>query len=171
MRAENKIGPSVFESADLISLIGIDLTHLNKLVERGQYGIKPSVRTGRGRGRRRLFSNEDVLGVALAWWLFETGLRLPVIQYVLNQVCRGHLESTANEAARILIENEAKTLAITRLPRTAKDLNRVRPVQIVHFYDETKAAQLMENTTTAAIVLVIPVGKLFSILNKAMEEY
>jgi hypothetical protein len=171
MQAKNKVEPNVFESVELMSLIGIDLTHLNKLIERGQYGIKPSVRTGRGRGRRRLFSKEDALGAALAWWLFETGLRSAVIQYVLNQVCGGHLESTANDAARILIENEAKTLAITRLPRTAKDLKRVRPVQMVHFYDESKVAQLMETTTTAAIVLVIPVGKLFSILNKAMEEY
>ena len=65
--------PLVFESRDVIRLVGISPVYLNKFVERGLYGIAPSERTGAGRGRRRLFTSEDVFGIALVWWLFEAG--------------------------------------------------------------------------------------------------
>ena len=51
----------VFESGEISRALGMKLLYLNKFIERGLYGIHPSVRVGKGRGRRRLFSRNDVL--------------------------------------------------------------------------------------------------------------
>jgi hypothetical protein len=168
MQTNEKKSPRVFESTDLMALVGIHPTYLNKFIERGQYGIESSVRTGRGRGKRRLFDSEDVFGVALVWWLFESGLRSGAIQYALNQICGGHLGSKANDAAIILLEKDTKMLAIKREARSAKELAAEYPAQKVYFVDDERAAQLAAGTTTAS-VLLIPVGNLFANLKDKME--
>jgi hypothetical protein len=167
MRPNEKELPIVFESTDLTNLVGIQPLYLNKLFEREQFGITASVRTGKGRGSRRLFAAEDVFGIALVWWLFESGLRSLTIQYVLNQICGGPLHSRANDAARILLERENKMLVIERIPRTQKDLKRAYPVQLVHLYDEFRTSELV-GELTAVSVLVIPVGNLYSNLKMKM---
>jgi hypothetical protein len=159
---------SVFETSELTNLVGVQPIHLNKFIERGQYGITASVRTGRGRGRRRIFNEEDVFGVALVWWLFETGLRSGTIQYVINQICGGHLNSRANDAAQILLERQTQVLLVKREPRSAKDLDAEYPKQRVYFFDESRASQSVRELA-ASSVLVVPVGNLFSNLKKAIQ--
>jgi hypothetical protein len=165
MRAEEKNPPSVFESTDVTNIVGIHPSYLNKFIEREQYGIEASVRAGRGRGRPRLFSEEDVFGVALVWWLFESGLRSLTIQYVLNQICGGRLDSSANDAARIVLERETRMLAIKREPRTVKEVDAEYPVQRVFLTDDNRASQLAKETISASF-LILPVGNLFSNLKK-----
>lgn len=161
--------PSAFESSELVNLIGIQMPNLNKMIEREQYGIVPSERSGRGRGRRRLFTIDDAFGVALVWWLFESGLRSGAIQYVLNQVCGGRRGSSASDAARVLLEAEAEVLVITREPRTAKDSNRDYPKQTVSAMQRSRASEAIRNNPTAS-VLILPVSERFSILKSAMQE-
>lgn len=81
-----KKDPYVFETRNVIDFTGIPTTYLNKFIERRSFGIKPSIRKGAGQGRRRLFSDEDVLGIALVWSLFQAGLRSKVIGQVLRLV-------------------------------------------------------------------------------------
>ena len=56
-------------------LVGITPIHLQNFVSRGAYGLRASVQSGKVRAQRRLFSREDVFGIALVWLLFESGLR------------------------------------------------------------------------------------------------
>jgi hypothetical protein len=157
--------PIVLGSMDVARLIGIKPTLLNKFVERGKYEIEASIRpAGGGRGKERLFGEEDVYGIALVHWLFESGLRYEVIQRVLNQVCGGRLKSRANDAAAALLRRKAEMLVINREPRSAGTAKA--PEQGTRLCDSGQAAQLTRDVTGS--ILVIPVGYLFSRLHEAL---
>jgi len=169
MQATVKNLPDVFESTDLTRVIGIPPIQLNKFVERGQYGLRASIRTGRGRGRRRLFSAEDVFGVALVWWLSESGLRSPTIARVLADI-RKRKGGTANEAAKELLDFGAEALLIARKPRTqayAVKQERRTP-QTVDILREPDVFAMMQRDTGPSTIL-LRVGNLFASLKKAME--
>lgn len=157
--------PIVLGSMDVARLIGIKPTLLNKFVERRKYEIEPSIRpAGGGRGKERLFGEEDIFGIALVHWLFESGLRYEVIQRVLNQVCGGRLKSSANDAAAALLRRKVEMLVITREPRAAG--TEKAPAQITRQCDSGQASQMIRDITGSA--LVIPVGDLFSRLGEAL---
>ena len=90
-----------FEAGEVCRVIGITSINLNKLVERGSYGVAPSVRAGRGPGSRRRFSEDDIYGITLVTWMQAMGLRKKVIEDMLR-VVSGSEKVSANEAARIL---------------------------------------------------------------------
>jgi hypothetical protein len=73
-----------FQASEIARLIGMPEKRLIKFVESPGYGIKPSVRTQAGKGAPRLYSLNDCLRVALAWWLFQAGFRSQVIGRVLS---------------------------------------------------------------------------------------
>lgn len=154
---------AVFGVSDLAGLVGIQPVQLNKFIERKKYGI---VQAGRGRGKDRRFSEEDVFGIALVWWLFESGLRSETIQFVLNQICGGRLNSRANNAARILLDGRVETLAVAREPRTVPAKH---PAQKTFLSTAAQALQLVQETSTAS-VLTVPVGKLLARLQETMGE-
>jgi hypothetical protein len=157
--------PIVLGSMDVARLIGIKATLLNKFVERGKYEIEASIRpAGGGRGKERLFGEEDIFGIALVHWLFESGLRYEVIQRVLNQVCGGRLESRANDAAAALLRRKVEMLVITREPRAAGIAKA--PEQVTRLCDSGQASQIIRDVSGSA--LVIPVGDLFSRLREAL---
>jgi DNA-binding transcriptional MerR regulator len=147
-----------FDSSEVCQLIGVGPILLNKFVERKTYGITPSVRAGKGRGGRRLFSAGDVLGVGLVWWLFEAGLRAGVIQETLDQICETK-NTSANQAAKKLAEQKTEVLRIVRHPRgvhgpglklarefvylvaresanTTRGINIEIEIPVRHFYDD-----------------------------------
>lgn len=149
---------------DLAVLVGIQPIQLNKFIERKKYGI---VQPGRGRGQERRFSEDDVFGIALVWWLFESGLRSDTIQFVLNQICGGRLNSKANDAAKLLLNGRVERLVVTREPRLVAAKH---PRQQTHLHNLAQASQIARETSTAS-VLVIPVGNLLARLQEAMKEY
>jgi len=155
---------ATFGVTDLAELAGIQPIQLNKFIERKKYGI---VQAGKGRGQSRRFSEEDVFGIALVWWLFESGLRSETIQFVLNQICGGKLKSRANDAARILLNNGGEMLAVKREPRTAPAKH---PAQETFLYTADQASQLARKTSTAS-VLFVPVGNLLARLREAIREH
>lgn len=161
--------PRFFQSAEVTEVVGIQPLYLNKCIEREQYGIEASLRAGKGRGSRRLFSEEDVFGVALVWWLFESGLRSGAIQYVLNQICGGTLKSKASRASRILLERKAEVLVVRREPRTVHDADRDYPKQRVSPVGRPRALELTANTDDASL-LIIPVGNLFAGLKELVRK-
>src|SRR5712692_8887704 len=73
-----------FQTSDVARLIGMPERRLIKFVESPGYGIKPSLRVKAGKGAPRLYSQKDVLSIALAWWLFQSGFRSQVIGRVLR---------------------------------------------------------------------------------------
>src|SRR5688572_16037241 len=106
-----------FETADISErLVGITPRHLNKFVQQGLAGIRPSIQAGKVRAQRRLFSEEDVFGIALIWMLFEAGLRADPIRRIQRQIVNAK-KGSANDAAKRLIEQKAEYLLIIRQPR------------------------------------------------------
>jgi hypothetical protein len=158
-----------FETAEVTELVGIPLILLNKLVERSQYGVHASVRAGRGRGSRRLFSKDDLFGIALVWWLFESGLRTKVIQFVLNQICGPKRNSKANDAAMLLKERESDLLLIKRTPRTETKEGVTHPVQRVFLTDAEQSIGQIKQLDTATL-LALPIRDLYSRLKGELDK-
>ena len=160
-----KSGKRDFGSMDVAGLVGIQPTLVNKFIEREQYGVAASVQSG-GRGKERIFSEKDVYGIALVHWLFDSGLRTEAIQFVLNQICGGRLDSRANDAAAVLVAREPEVLAITREPRTGYAKH---PEQKTYLCDMRQAVQLVHEAATRN-VLVIPVANLSAALRARLEK-
>ena len=150
-----------FESAEISELlVGITPTYLNNFLQRGLFGLKASVEPGRVRSKRRLFSRDDVFGIALAWLLFESGLRTEPIIRVLKDITQSKT-GNANEAARKLLNSGAEFLLIRRRPRKPSKTTAEKPEQTVQ---ATQLAQLLEvmQKHFEENFLVIPVGSKFA---------
>jgi hypothetical protein len=169
MSNETQGSPKFLDSAEVTRVLGIPSILLNKFVERKSYGIHPSIRSGEGRGSRRLFSEADVHGLAMVWWLFEAGLRSESIQQVLNDICGAERKGIANLSAEILLRGAFEILVIRREPRTASDLRRSYPKQKTLLVDWQAANHLMEEARTASM-LFIPIKARFSELKVAMAK-
>jgi hypothetical protein len=159
--------PEVFDSSAVSEMVGIGSALLNKFVENRSYGIRPSIDPGQGRGGRRLFSLDDVLGIALVWWLFESGLRSGAIEVVLNNICNGE-DAHTNEAAKKLTTVKTDVLRIHRTPRQGFKQSRIKfPRTRVHLIKRSNAL-----LTTAAenIQLDVPVGYLYANLCERMKN-
>src|SRR5690242_12959544 len=98
-----KINPMI-DVADICErLVGITSVYLQNFLQRGSYGVRSSVSPGKVRSKRRLFSTEDVYGIALVWLLFECGLRGDAIGQILTDIARTK-KPDANKAANVLLE-------------------------------------------------------------------
>ena len=156
------------ESAEVAKIVGIPPIYLNKFVERRKYRIEPSVRSGKGRGSRRLFSEDDVYGIALVWWLFEAGLRSDTIQDVLDQICRTTKgkRARANDAAKKLFDEETHVLAIKREPRTSAKAGSSGPSLEVFQADWSAANDLVDDADTASVLFIPVEGRFARMWNK-----
>jgi hypothetical protein len=161
-----KRGAVGFGIMDIARLVGIQPTLLNKFIQRGKYGIAASVQEGKGHGKERLFGEKDVYGIALVYWLFESGLRSESIQYVLNQICGGQLGSSADDAASAVLRRTGEILAISRKPRSGYEKY---PAQTTRQLDTAEAARVVQENANASI-LVIPVRRLFASLKDKMKD-
>jgi hypothetical protein len=158
---------NVFESRELTAITGMTPNFLNRLVERGLHGIKPSVRSDVSTGGRRWFSQEDVYGVALVYWLFEAGLRAgsgkartSVIQNVLDEIV-GRRGATANEAAKRLTEPFVPVLAIIQKIYPYGEPRHTRKLEVRFMESEGFSFDDPLNFNLYDVVIKIPVGNLF----------
>src|SRR5438270_784839 len=102
------------DTADICErLVGITPVHLQNFLQRGSFGLRSSVSPGKVRSQRRLFSPEDVYGIALVWELFESGLRTEPIEQILNHIA-GTKKTDANKAASKLLENNIAYVLLFR---------------------------------------------------------
>jgi hypothetical protein len=172
MNKENQGFPQIFDSTEVTTVVGISTILLNKFVERKSYGIEPSIRAGKGPGSRRLFSDEDVMGIALVWWLFEAGLRSEAIEDIIAELCVDVPNVSATDAAWTLVNGKYGQIAIKREPRiSAKSRSAdAKPKQEVLFIEEGDwqhaLRKFLEDET--ASVLFIPVGERFAKLKDSM---
>lgn len=74
----------VLQANEIALLIGMPERRLAKFIESPGYGIAPSVRLKAGRGAPRLYNLGDLFSIAVAWWLFQAGLRSQVIGRILK---------------------------------------------------------------------------------------
>jgi len=154
-----------YDSNEVCELVGIGPLLLNKFVERKTYGIQPSVRSGKGRGGRRLFSPDDVFGITLVWWLFESGLRSNVIQSVLDGICQAK-SARADQAAKRLRGRGVQTVRIQTQPRGMLRGGLKIARHLVFLITQEKPNVLRP----VAIALEIPVGYLYSMLLDKMKK-
>jgi hypothetical protein len=169
--------PAFFDSSEVSKVVGIPPIFLNKLIERGKYGIVPSIRSGRGRGSRRLFSADDAYGIALVWWLFEAGLRADAIQDALAQMFKapkGTVRAVAAAAALLSklplgdkVAADIDVIVIRREPRT--DSRGSRTKQEVSLESWVGGNHILETSGTAS-VLFIPFACRFKKLREAMQK-
>ena len=110
------IAPEI-DAADICErLVGITPIYLQNFLQRGSYGLRSSVSPGKVRSQRRLFSPDDVYGIALVWLLFESGLRGDPIARILNEVA-GTKKANANSAAAKVLAAGSEYLVVSRTAR------------------------------------------------------
>lgn len=159
---------SEIETIDICQrLVGITPIHLQNFVSRGLYGLRASVKPGKVREQRRFFSRDDVLGIALVWLLFESGLRGDPIARVLNDLA-GTKRANANLAAKKLADQQAEYLLIVREPRGPTKIPLEKPEQSVKVTRQSELLSILEQYP-AADFAVIPVGKKFEDIRKRMD--
>jgi hypothetical protein len=162
--------PNVFETRDVVRLTGIPTVYLNKLVERGSFGIRPSGREGTGRGSRRWFWEEDVRGIVLVWALFQAGLRAKVIAQVLNKLTKKKWEtgSRASDAAHWIWTDtnpdDPGVLVIRRALGRSRGKDQSLSVRIE---DSGYAPSVSELSSE----ILIPVGLLFRDLSEKIQKF
>jgi hypothetical protein len=156
------------DAADISErLVGITPIYLQNFVSRGLYGLRASVKPGKVRAQRRLFSGKDVFGIALVWLLFEAGLRSDPIARVLNEIA-GTKKANANLAAKNLLEGESDYLLILRNPRKPTKQPQEKPEQSVRAIRKAELSAEMAQHVSSD-VLIIPVGFKFEDVRKRLE--
>jgi hypothetical protein len=155
------------DAADICErLVGITPIYLQNFVSRGLYGLRASVKPGKVRTQRRLFSRDDVFGIALVWLLFESGLRGEPIARVLNDI-GGTNKSNANVAAKKLLQAKSEYLLILRKPRGPTKNPSDKPVQETRIITQAEASE--PRPWNQGIELLIPVGHKFRDIERRME--
>lgn len=156
------------DTADISErLVGITPVYLQNFLQRGSYGLRSSVSPGKVRSKRRLFSPEDVYGIALVWELFESGLRGDPIARILNDVT-GTKKADANKAAAKLREGEVAYLLIFRTARRPSKTILKMPVQTVEQVTEQEFARVLIRRPHRS-GQVITVGEKFADVRKRLE--
>lgn len=156
------------EVADICErLVGIRPVYLQNLLQRGSYGLHSSVSPGKVRSKRRLFSPEDVYGIALVWELFESGLRGEPIERILNAVA-GTKKADANKAAARLLEGKKDYILVFHTPRRPSTAKSKMPEQTVKPVTEAEFNRIL-NSRTRRGGQVIAVGEKFADVRKRLE--
>lgn len=162
----SKIEPEI-DAADICErLVGITPVYLQNFLQRGSYGLRSSVSPGKVRSQRRLFSVDDVYGIALVWELFESGLRGDPIARILKDV-GGTKEADANKAAAKLLTNKSDYLLIFRTPRRpSKSIPKMPDQRIVPVTEEEFNRMVNSGIRGGQIIAV---GEKFADVRKRLD--
>lgn len=168
------------DTADISErLVGITPVYLQNFLQRGSYGLRSSVSPGKVRSQRRLFSPEDVYGIALVWLLFESGLRGDPIARVLKDIGRTK-KPDANKAADTLLENATDYILILRTPRRPSKSIPQKPEQLVKMVTEEELSMHLfsrdpegdENfISNDQNILIVPIGDKFADVRKRLDVF
>jgi hypothetical protein len=145
-----------FQASEIARVIGMPEKRLIKFVESPGYGIKPSVRVRAGKGAPRLYSLRDVLSIALAWWLFQSGFRSQVIGRVLRDPAVSDLLSAS--AARKSEAANARFLVLKR--EMSKDEPPNQQVLLSNLDEAMSAIRLADRHGFQ----ILPIDSLLSVL-------
>jgi len=161
-----------FSSVDVSAIVGINPIYLNALVHRKLYGIAPSISDRHGEMKIRIFSEEDVFGIALVWMLFEIGLRPQSIREILLELVDTG-EADATVAAEYLSQPGRSHLIIVREFGKSKK-KRTSKLSVVATLTQD-LMQVVEETAEehpSATLVLVPVGARFAeIEDKIRAKY
>jgi len=146
-------------------LVGITPIYLNSFLQRELYGITATFSDEHGETKVRLFNEADVFGIALAWMLFESGLRTQAIRGILNKLA-GTKRANAKKAAHVLLRSQADYIVVVREARKPK--SSADPETQVIPADDKQVGHLIEANPTANI-LVVPIGAKFADIRKRID--
>jgi hypothetical protein len=153
-----------FTSSDVSDIVGITPIYLNALIQRKLYGISPSISDRHGEMKLRIFSEEDVFGIALVWMLFEAGLRTRTIRDILLELVE---IDDANAAAEHLSRPGRAHLVIIR--ESSKPKSKARPkLRVEPTLTEELIGLVKESVQKypTANILLVPVGAKFAEIEK-----
>jgi hypothetical protein len=156
-----------FTSSHVAEIVGITPIYLNALVHRKLYGIAASISDRHREIKVRIFSEEDVFGIALVWMLFESGLRAESIRSVLYGLADTD-EPDANAGVEFLTLSEIDYLGIVREPSKGKTRPNIRVEPTTKEHLNSLVKECVERHPTANILLV-PVGQKFAEVSKKMK--
>lgn len=161
-------------------LVGITPVYLQNFLQRGSYGVRSSVSPGKVRSKRRLFSPEDVYGIALVWLLFESGLRGDAIEQVLTAIARTK-RPDANKSANVVLDEYCDYLLIIRTPRRPSKSVPTEPKQRVEMVSEEALSMYLfakgpdegdaDFITEDESILIVPVGDKFADVGKRLDVF
>jgi len=155
-------GIKAFGSSEITDvLVGITPICLNSFVQRQLYGITATLSDEHGETKLRLFNEADLYGIALAWMLFESGLRTQAIRTVLNKLA-GTKTANAKKAAQVLLRTEIDFILVVREARKPKSQDE--GFQVITALDN-EVGHILESNLTANI-LIVPIGAKFADLEK-----
>ena len=155
-----------FLSSDITDLlVGITPIYLNSFLQRELYGITATISDEHGETKVRLFNEADVFGIALAWMLFESGLRTQAIRGILNKLA-GTKRTNAKKAAHVLLRSQADYILVVREARKPK--SKSTPETQIITAEENEFAHVIEANPTANI-LIVPIGAKFADIQKRIN--
>jgi hypothetical protein len=132
-------------------LVGIPPLYLNNFLQR-DLGIAASIKPGEAREQRRVFSNDDVFGIALVW-------------RILRKLA-GTSKPKANLTARKLLESGTEYIVIIRQPRKPGD--DAEPNPGIRTAQKGELAGIVEDNPTANL-LFVPIRQKFEDIQKRLD--
>lgn len=156
---------AVFETEEVASVLKTSQLRLNRLMKR--YGLGASVKSGSGRGQRRLFSVNDVVRLGFTLWLFRAGLRANVIRDILDDAkVSGQLNRLIDGES---IEKASRKNQFLAAWRIIKGPNRA--IQKVLILDSLEGLDEHMSSPKASGLILIPIGRLWQGLAKAIQTF
>ena len=145
--------PMIFQTPDVAQLLKASRFTLNRLMLRCK--IQASYGSRGGRGIRLIYTVEDVAKLALAYWLFRSGLRTRAIRQVLDnkQVAKLSNSLTGIEA----LQKAGAQLGFLVTWRPAKGREASQEVKLEKTFAGVQ--QILESVPEYGFV-VIPIGRL-----------
>jgi len=158
--------PEVFVTAQIAKLLRVPEWRIIKFVGGKEYRITPALSEAAGSGTRRLYNLENVCELAVAWWLFQTGLRSDVVGWVLHQV------RNEQQLKSILDVEEQKARSIyLAVIRTERKGNYVAPRQeALYIQNHDQIQNLLSASTADSGFVLIPIGMKFMNLKRRLEK-
>lgn len=153
----------IFQMRDVAKLLKANRFTLNRLMLR--CNIETSVGSRAGRGSRILFTIEDVFKLALAYWLFRSGLRTPAIRGALAS---DDLKSVVGELTDLDAAQEAGQKF--QFMVTWRSVKAKKVFQEVRLDDIDGVEGILEHEFQFGFV-VIPFGRLLSDLESEIRGY
>lgn len=153
--------PTSFEIPRVADFLNTSMLRVNKLSEMCE--LKPSVRAGGKKGKRRHFSVQDVCRLGLALWLWKAGLRGPAVRDALRQPASKRLLSGLQTLKHIKAEAQRQRFLLAlefRGPHQG-----YRRVALLSSLARVRAA------LKGASAVVIPVGQLLESLAEHLESF
>jgi hypothetical protein len=156
--------PIIFQTSEVAKLLKANRFTLNRIMLR--CGIKTSVGARGGRGSRLLFTMDDVATLALAYWLFRSGLRMRAIRQALETTYVKRLWKHLTSVERF--EEVGTHLEYLVTWRPAKGRNAFQEVRLEN--DFAGVQQILGSVSEYGFV-VVPFGRLMKEFAEAIQKY